>query len=336
MLFNNTAGTIECVGETVVTAASSLRTQTMRSDKLNRWMTPAPVSESSPGNGGAGVPTASAPTTNVSGAAGALAANTPAKAESTPPVTETSPAPGEQRKLLRAEAIGASEEREGAPHATVEVRRYSPPPSTGAERVLDQVLYVEGPRIIADDVKGTITVPAAGRAIVRDQRAAGNAVVLATSSGLSQATTGGARGTSRFTWAESMEFTRAAGTLTMKKDVELVHLPLGSQQVTRVVAMKMDARFNMQGGPNAPRSAELVGADASGAVYAESGQQRLLCDTFAYDALKGSAEASAQANNKVTLYDDKKGSQLVAKKLFWDLVKDRVEIMEPAPITAPR
>ena len=133
-----------------------------------------------------------------------------------------------------------------------------------------------------------------------------------------------------------MEFVRSTGTLTMKKDVKLEHWPLGSAVVTTLVAMKMDAKFNMQGGANNPRSAELVSADATGAVFAESGTQRLLCDTFAYDALHGTAEAAAQAGNKVTLFDDKKASQLVARKLFWDLVKDRVEIMEPAPITAPR
>ncbi len=325
MLFNNSAGTIDCIGETVVTAASNLRTQTMRSDKLQLWLTPAPAasesSAASPTAQGAAAPTGTT-----------LAANTPARAGENP-----SPAPVDtgDRKLLRAKAIGASVEREGAPHATVEVRRYAPPPAAGSERVLEQVLYVEGPTIEANDEAGTISVPSAGRAIVRDQRAAGNSVVLANSSGLPVSASGGAKGTSRFTWAESMEFVRSTGTLTMKKDVELVHLPLGSQVVTRLVAMKMDAKFNMQGGANNPRSAELVSADATGAVYAESGTQRLMCDTFAYDALRGTAEASAQAGNKVTLFDEKK-PPLVAKRLFWDLVKDRVEIMEPAPITAPR
>lgn len=325
MLFSNTAGTIDCIGETVVIAASNLRTQTMRSEKLQLWLTPAPAgTEESPGNG----PSAAA---GAPPAGGGLAANTPARTEAMP----VGPADPGERKLLRARAIGASVDREGAAHATIEVRRYSPAPTAGAERVLEQVLYVEGPTIEADDQTGTISVPSAGRAIVRDQRAAGNSVVLANSSGLPITASGGAKGTSRFTWAESMEFLRSTGTLTMKKDVELVHLPLGSQQVTRLVAMKMVAKFNMAGGANNPRSAELVSADASGAVYAESGTQRLMCDAFAYDALRGTAEASAQAGNKVTLFDEKK-PPLVAKRLSWDLVKERVEIMEPAPITAPR
>ncbi len=312
MLFNNIGGTLECSGDSVVISSAPLETQTLRSDKLKLWLTPADQ-----------VQTRSS-----------LTASASASSASTGPMIIS-----DSRRLLRAEAIGASEEREGAPHATIEVRRYAPPAENAGERVLEQLFYIEGPRILADDVKGTITMPAPGRAIIRDQRAASTQSQLSTSTGLPLASSG-AKGTSKFTWAGTMEFARAAGLLSMKKDVELIHLPMGSALVTRIVAQQMDATFNLPPEqklpPGSPRSAELVRAEATGAVYAESGQQRLICDTFVYNAQAGTAEAEAAAGNRVTLYDDRKGSQLVARKLFWDLIKDRVEIREPAPMTAPR
>ncbi len=307
MKFDNIAGTLECSGDSVVVAAAPLETQTLRSERLKLWLTPADQVETR---------------SSLVNSAG------------TGPMIIS-----DSRRLLRAEAIGASEDREGAPHATVEVRRYAPPAENAGERILDQLFYIEGPRILADDVKGTIIMPAPGRAIVRDQRAANTQAQLSTSTGLPLASSG-AKGTSKFTWAGSMEFARIAGTISMKKDVELIHLPLGTANPTRLVAQQMDATFNLppdaKPAPGTSRSAELVKAVATGAVYAESGQQRLIADNFAYNAQAGTAEAEAAAGNRVTLYDDRKGSQLVARKLFWDLIKDRVEIMQPAPVTTPR
>ncbi|HVU63317.1 MAG TPA: hypothetical protein VHC70_05035, partial [Phycisphaerales bacterium] len=343
MIFNNAAGTLDASGNTKVISTSALQTQTLLADRLQLWITPA--GDAKP----AGPPQAQ------------------------PSSDPTRIALGDDRQLLKAQATGASEQREGAAYATIEVRKYAANPAAAGsatlgsgtrpnapailpseaadasqpDRVLEQVFYVEGPKIIADEQAGTITVPAAGRAIIRDQRAANSQALIANSSGVpaagEAASAKGAKGTSRFTWAESMQFTRSTGTLTMKKDVELIHLPLGSSQVTRLVAMRMDARFNVLGGAGQPvapgsaqRSAELVEAVATGAVYAESGPQKLLCDRISYDALRGTAEASALANNRVTLHDDRQSTPVVAKRLFWDLVKDRIEIMEPAPITAPR
>ena len=71
-------------------------------------------------------------------------------------------------------------------------------------------------------------------------------------------------------------------------------------------------------------------------MYAESGPSKVLADRFDYDAQTGIAEARAENGNRVTLYDDRKPTPLIAKRLMWDLARDRVEIAEPAPIAAPR
>ncbi|MBY0310885.1 MAG: hypothetical protein K2W85_02325 [Phycisphaerales bacterium] len=320
MLFNNTRGTVECAGDTVVAATSALREQTLKAERLNLWLTPA---------GEESVAAAQVLTTS-----------------STNGQTSSGLAAGE-RRLLKAEAIGASVEREGAPNASVEMRRYARPIQTIAsaddadrpvrigERVLEQVVFLDGGRIIADDVAGTVEIPGAGRAIVRDQKNAGSTEASKTTAAPASPATG-SRGTSRFTWTGSMKLDRPSGLLRMLKDTELVHLPLGSNQVTRIVATQMDATLNLRGEGLEARSAELQRAEAIGAVFAESGTQKLLCDRLVYEALAGTALATSNDGNRVTLYDDRKPTPMVAKALKWDLTRDRVEVTEPAPITSPR
>lgn len=321
MLFNNTRGMVECAGDTVVTATSELREQTLKAERLNLWLTPA---------GDESVGSTETPGVDVG--------------TSTP--SQAGLAPGE-RRLLKAEAIGASVEREGGANASVEMRRYARPIQTIAsaddvsrpikvgDRVLEQVVYFDGGRIIADDIAGTVEIPGAGRAIVRDQKNAASTDSVKSSVEVSPQP-GGSRGTSRFTWTGSMKLDRASGLLRMLKDTELVHLPLGSNQVTRVVATQMDATLNLRGDGLDARSAELQRAEAIGAVFAESGTQKILADRLVYEALIGTALATSSDGNRVTLYDERKPTPMVARALKWDLVRDRVEVTEPAPITSPR
>lgn len=328
MLFNNTRGTVECAGDTVVAATSALRQQTLRAERLNLWLTP-------------------------SGETSAAASNTPAP-NNTPTTGTAAPASGNgpiagDRRLLKAEAIGAAVERDGAANASVEMRRYARPiqtiasaddasrPITVGDRVLEQVVYMEGARILADDVTGAVEIPGAGRAIVRDQKQAAASEQPKQPEGTATATPStGSRGTSRFTWTGSMKLDRTTGLLRMLRDTELVHLPLGTTQVTRIVASELDATLNLKGDGLDARSAELQRAEAVGAVFAESGTQKLLCDRLIYEAVAGTAQAMSTNGNRVTLYDERKPTPMVAKALKWDLTRDRVEITEPAPITAPR
>ncbi len=312
MLFNNARGTVECAGDTTVMAASALRQQTIKAERLNLWLTPA--GEQTPLGGRSG--------------GSGLAAG--------------------ERALLKAEAVGAAVERDGAANATVEMRRYARPISTIAsaddanrpitigDRVLEQVLYMEGPRILADDVAGTVEIPGAGRAIVRDQKQSGSSTSRENQPDTSPIAAGGSRGTSRLTWAERMTLDRNSGLLRMTKDTELVHLPLGGTQATRIVASQMDAYLNLRGDGLEARSAELQRAEAVGAVFAESGTQKLLCDRLVYDAVSGVASASSNDGSRVTLYDERKPTPMVARSLRWDLLRDRVEVTEPSPIASPR
>lgn len=300
--FNDASGLIEADGDTTVIAASSLSTQTARSNKLRLFLTPAGES------------------TSASQAATPTSGGTPTLALS------------EDRRLLRAEAIGWNADGAEGNDATIEVRRYGPPPTGASERVFEQMMFIKGPRIIADDVAGTITVPAAGVAYVRDQRTSpSSATADPTLATPAAPMPGHSRGTSKFAWAESMQFTRGSGLLSMRKDVELIHVPLGSEQAIRLVAMQVDAWFHVPTGRGSEQ-ADLIKAEANGAVYADYAHQKLLADRFIYDAQNATAEAIAAPGNRVTFYDEKKGPT-VAAKLFWDLRNDRIEVRELAPVT---
>lgn len=304
MLFDNNKGIVECNGDTAVVATSAASAQTVKAERLRLFLSPAAETRSQ------------------------------ADAQLSP---STSSQAGDDRKLLRAEALGEVVDREGGANATVETRRYALPASPEEHRVLEQVMYIEGPRIIADDQHGKLVVPAAGRAIVRDQRASGNAPSSPPSGGLPMSGSS-ARGTSRFTWAGTMEFVRASGILTMDRDVEMVYLPLGATQATRLNADRLEALFAQPSvpGQGTSRGSELIKAEALGMVRAESGSQRLEAERFLYDALRNTAEAFGQGATPVTVYDDRKPPPLVAHRIFWDLSSERIEITDPAPITAPR
>jgi hypothetical protein len=214
---------------------------------------------------------------------------------------------------------------------------------------MDQLVYLEGPTITADDVVGTLTVPAAGRAIVRDQKqAAGAPAQPASTPAAGAAPQPGAkppkatttRGTTQFTWAESLVYTRSTGLLRMTKDARLVHLALGAKGTTTVTAERMDATIGPAPGSRPEgdkgKAMDLLSAEAVGAVVAESGPQTMMADHLKYDAATGVAKASSLPGNRVTLYDDRRGAPTVSRGLLWDLVHDRVEVTEPEPISAPR
>jgi lipopolysaccharide export system protein LptA len=340
MQFRNDTGTIECVGGANVEATNALSTQTVKADKILLWLTPATSTNTG---------------TNTGSSASALSLGE----------LDTGP---NARKLLKAEAIGSIVDRDaadGGADATIEVRRYAPGPgsvsisssapsangttsgtteaaTTAPDRVLEQFMYFKGPRIIADDVAGTVSVPAAGMAIIRDQRTAPDSANAASTNAANSpagiAAAGTSRGTSRFIWGESMLFHRATNILNLRRDVQITHLPLGASSAMTLRAFQVDATIGNATTTNssdASRSAELVRAVATGSVDASGGTQRLLADLLEYDAISGTAAASAASGNSITVYDQQRGP-VTAKRVTWDLKRDRVDISEPAPIVVPR
>lgn len=255
----------------------------------------------------------------------------------------TEPAPAEsaeaprERRLLRAELASSDE----ANPALVESRTYASASAASGERRLEQFFRLTGERIIADDTAGTgavISVPGPGRAAVYDGRAAESALAAEAVSASPAAPFRDRefRGSALFTWNGSMDLNRKTDLLTMRRGVRLVHLPLADDPATTLECERLLAKLLFKtSGDNANASADLVRADATGAVYVESATRRLMADGVLYDASRRLVEATASEGNRVTLYDDSRATVTSAARLRWDLAADRIEVEKPSPVIAP-
>lgn len=201
------------------------------------------------------------------------------------------------------------------------------------ERTLERLLYLEGPTIVADNTAGTLDVDRAGRMLIVDAR---------------RSEAGGEdgsrlRGSTLFEWAGSLRMLREAGTMDMRRGVRMTHRRLADGEVTDLESERLTAAVRRTGEPGgndtpegAEPSGELVSATATGAVYVRSGTRELVADRLEYDARAGTAVASAASGGVVSMFDERTAAPVTAERLFWDMVRDRVEVRRPGPIVAPR
>ncbi len=308
MTFDDAAGILECRGDATVVKSEPLSLDTVRAERIRVDLT----TDAAAGNAVAEVPTGGPSAASAS----ALQADVG------------------DRRVIRATAFGSIQDRADGKPATVESRAYAPPPQPGASRALETISYLESAQIVANDQKGTIETPVAGRAVVFDQRSP-DATSQDDQRGPSDGLVAGSpRGTSSFRWEGSMVFTRESGMLDLLERIEVVHKPLDGRPLTRMTSDRLQAKLDLLGGGSG--GGRLVYAEAIGSVYAESGPQRLVGDRVMYDARMGTAVATAAQSNSVTLYDDRRAAPFTARRLKWDLVRDQVEILEPATVVAPR
>lgn len=261
-----------------------------------------------------------------------------------------------ERRFVRAEAAGgaaaggtAAVGGEPARPATVELRRYA----ASDPSVLEQLLFLEGERVVADNEAGTIRVPSPGRLVTLDRRAADGAGAMgARSTSMSDAASplggGSMRGSSLFTWKGTMTVDRAAGTATLTGGSRMVHdsiasggTPTGDATRTELECADLVARFRETTG-DAPAAdaagprGELVSVRATASVWLRSGQRELVSDVLDYDASKRTADAQALSDTPVTLLDRGTGVPLSAKRLLWDLGSNRIEVLQPVTPLLPR
>lgn len=259
-----------------------------------------------------------------------------------PAAAEMAPSRKEgQRPVRTAKALGSVLERAGGTNARVESIRFA---AAGGDRQ-DQVYYIEGPSILADNAAGTLDVPHAGRMVLSDRRE-GEKPGRAGDGPLS----GDARGDSLFDWEGSMRMDRSAGSIDMMRNVRLTHRALTDSTITNLVCEHLSAAFRSgrggsMGDPGSGPTG-LVRAVAEGAVYAASGPQaaggrafrplrELIADHVVYDAAKGLLEAAAAEGNQVTAFDGRSGTPQSAAFLTWDLRTDRITIGRPQTVTQP-
>jgi lipopolysaccharide export system protein LptA len=239
----------------------------------------------------------------------------------------------DRRRLVRAEAIGAGPESP----ARIESRRFAEVAGDAEARTLERLIFAEGERLTASETEGRIEIPGPGRLLVDDRRAADPRGGLAQGPVDFEA----GRGTSLFTWQGGLTFDRVTGQAELLRQVRLLHRVSPERSVTTLDAERLTAVLRAPGVFGAPEAeageqAELVSASAEGAVVLQNEGRELSADLLRLDAIGSVAEASAAADNRVTLFDPARPQPLSARRMVWDLRANRVTVQEPTPIVVPR
>ncbi|MBL8991339.1 MAG: hypothetical protein JNJ48_07145 [Phycisphaerae bacterium] len=256
------------------------------------------------------------------------------------------------RRLIRAEALGSIVDREGGSPATLESRRYAAstpganPGDVGAAgRTLERLVYLESPRLIADDAAGVFSAPQPGRILVDDRSPAPPAGAGAPDAMRHAATDprtpailpeGGARGTTLFTWSGQASLARATGLATLDGGVRIIHRARADQAVTTLDSDRAEALLASPSPGESAAVGQLVRATALGSVRAENDKRTLQCDQLTFDTVLNQITAESAPGNRVTFLDPQRGSPQTARKLIWTLgPTPEVRIVEPTT-TLPR
>lgn len=234
---------------------------------------------------------------------------------------------GEPRELLRVSALGKA--GPASTMASAETRVFA---ADDPERV-EQIYYLEGSEIYANAAAQRLDVPTTGKMLMLDRRPDETRGHV---EGMPLIARG--PGQTLFTWGGSMMLDRDSGEATLERKVRVIHQSLSNGGFTEMESERLVAqlRETSETGPAGALRGELMYAHARGAVYFKSEQRELIADELEYDAVSGSAFARAAAGNRVTMFDAARPAPVSAQTIFWDLVRDRIEVDRPAPVAAPR
>ncbi|CAN5837141.1 hypothetical protein BH11PLA1_BH11PLA1_18650 [soil metagenome] len=258
----------------------------------------------------------------------------------------SSGAPEARRQVIRALARG-----DAAAPARIESIR-SVAGSTTNE--VARLIHLEGASIAVSETNGTLEVPGAGKLLV-DERptgasgAAGTANTAAAPTALQPVLpganplgldmTGSTAGTSLFSWRDGMLLNRGAGTAEMRGATRLIRRGVDRDgKDSGIVTIDADRLFGQTqiSGPSEKLAIELLSVEATGnATVQGPDAKKVTADRISYAALKRILTAEGDDLARVTLFDPGRPTPVAARRIVWDMTADRLDIIEPAPITAP-
>ncbi len=247
---------------------------------------------------------------------------------STTPYAERQERQDNDQSIRRAVAYGASSGVDSVNLARVESRRYIRDETAPGNLRLTRLVYLDGPEIIADVTDGELQVPHPGKLLIENRR-------------LDEAASGGnaqtdLRGTTLVEWDGAFVLKREVGAAEFRRQVRVRYRPLGAPRVTELECERLDLSFDPDAQTNASAgSADLLWAQAQGAVYAAQGRRQVVADRMLFDNALGFAELTAWPGNAVTLFDADAPTPLTGDLLRWDLLRDRVEWRGARPTAAP-
>ncbi|MEO0511939.1 MAG: hypothetical protein AAF108_03475 [Planctomycetota bacterium] len=268
--------------------------------------------------------------------------------------------PGGETALSDLRAFGS----DGSP-ASVETLRFDADNAAdqgAADRagVPERLIYLEGPVILADNPAATLTVDGPGRLVTADNRS--DEAPDAEGAGQSGASGGGngsssqARGAALFDWQRDLLFDRRVGTLRMRRGVRMVRQSASRDEAenTEILAERLTARLTAStaGSARAGDRAQPLDPDATlfesagettirevvaeGAVWARRGPTEVIGDRLVYDAAGQSARVESPASGLVSAFNRETGTDVTATAIEWDLINNRVDLIDPTPVAAPR
>ncbi len=143
------------------------------------------------------------------------------------------------------------------------------------------------------------------------------------------------RGVTLFTWAKSMTLDGAATDLMLDGSVNMTHKPADKKQ--RVVEMQCDkllADMKGVGGLKALETSEIESLDideirATGAVRLREAQRVITAEVLRYLGSTQTVHLDAAVGRNVQIIDITKPKPTRAKKIRWDLKRDRFIIDQP-------
>lgn len=215
--------------------------------------------------------------------------------------------------------------------ASLESRRYV---AGVTPRTLERMVYLEGGRIVADEVLGTLDVPGAGKLLAVDRRSAGEADGAPRVGGLAGEEAGfiARRGSTLFTWRGGLTLDRPRGAATLHDEVRMAHQGEAGEGRTDLRCDRLTARFRETASGEGEPAGELLGADAAGRVVVQANARRMDCAELAYDAAMGVIDARS-SGGVVTLTNPDGAPAMRAGRIRWFLRTDRVELESVAPIS---
>ncbi|MEX0885514.1 MAG: hypothetical protein WD009_03650 [Phycisphaeraceae bacterium] len=200
---------------------------------------------------------------------------------------------------------------------------------------------MDGPTIRFDQREQMVTVPAAGTMLVVDARPAEAAEVGDVAGEVAGARFTG-RGSTLFTWADSLALDAAANNVTMSGQVQMVHLPAGEQHEFQLDAGELVADLEQTGGLARWRDSEAVSPEirfvrGEGRIaIRHAGRTITGADHLLYDGERERVELWADAGRMVEVRDaDRPVAMPPARRLIWDLARDRFEARDLGPGIVP-
>ncbi len=193
-------------------------------------------------------------------------------------------------------------------------------------------VYLQAPKLIYTEATRTLDVPVAGSLLVEDFRAdpKGN-----------QNANG--RGQTAFSWKDKLQYAGNTGTITFRKEVHMVHVPVKPFKMPAADAAK-GSRVDLScdslsatlvqskeaGGGDTIASPVALGTGgnqklskvvADGGAVLSLNENELSADTLEFDALANKAVATGKNGNAATFTGNNAGGS--ADQILWDLTKDQ-------------